>query len=179
MVTRVVRFNTYLLILTVVSLTLGCQTAEYKRKKQTAVLRLHMEVPRDGTTFNHPVAVGRTSTVVVNVQRTPFLTEDNVSSAKIVDTLGGFQLQIQFDRTGTTLLEQYTASYARKRIAIFSQFGEKLDRARWLAAPLIYKRIPDGVLTFTPDLNLEEAEEIELGLNNHARKTQPKSEEKP
>jgi hypothetical protein len=77
------------------------------------------------------------------------------------------------------LLEQYTASNPGKRVAIFSQFGKKLDQARWLAAPVIYRRISDGVLTFTPDTDLKEAEEIELGLNNHAKETQPKAEKEP
>lgn len=178
MVIRAARFNTYLLLLALLAALVGCQTAAGKRKRQDAVVRVHLETFRDGTTFNELVSIGRTSPMVVNVYKSPFLTEDNVASAKIVDAVGGFGLQIQFDRHGTMLLEQYSASNPRKRLAIFSQFGEKLDRTRWLAAPMIYQRIPDGVLTFTPDADLEETAQIELGLNNHARKTQPKAEAK-
>jgi hypothetical protein len=179
MVIRAARFNTYLMLVLVSCLAAGCQNAEYKRKQQKAVLRLHMEVLKDGTSFNQPVIVGRNSPISVNVEKTPFLTEDFVASAKIVEVLGGYSLQIKFDRRGTLLLEQYTAANPRRRVAIFSQFGAKLDRARWLAAPVIPRRISDGVLTFTPDTDLKETEEIELGLNNHARKTQPKAEQKP
>jgi preprotein translocase subunit SecD len=176
MIIRAARFNIYLLLLAALTVTAGCQTAESRRKKQIAVLRVHLEVFRDGTKFSEQVSIGRNSPMTVNVQRGPFLTEDEVASAKIVEAFGGgFGLQIQFDRRGTILLEQYTASNPRKRLAIFTQFGEKLDRARWLAAPMIYQRISDGVLTFTPDADRKETAQIELGLNNHARKTQPKA----
>jgi preprotein translocase subunit SecD len=174
MVIRAVRFNSYLLLLAILVLAVGCQTAESNRKKQLAVLRVHAEAVRDGTSFNELATIGRTSPMVVSVHRSPFLTEDNVSSAKIVEIVGGFALQIQFDRRGTWLLEQYTASNPQKRLAVFIQFGEKLERARWLAAPMIYQRIPNGVLMFTPDADREEADQIALGLNNHAAKTQPK-----
>ncbi len=179
MVIHAARFNIYLLLLAVLALAAGCQTTEAKRKKQIAVIRVHLEAFRDGTAFNEPVAIGRTSPMKFNVQRSPFLTEDNVASVKIVDAVGGFGLQIQFDRTGTILLEQYSASNPRKRLAIYCQFGEKLEHARWLAAPMIQKRISDGVLVFTPDADLAETGQIELGLNNHARATQPKAEKKP
>ena len=35
-------------------------------------------------------------------------------------------------------------------MAIFSEFGERLKHSRWLAAPIIRRRISDGILTFTP-----------------------------
>jgi len=179
MVIRVERFNTYLLLLIGLSLTLGCQNTEFKRKRQKAVLRVHMEAVPDGTNLTQPVVFGRSSPISVHVQTIPFLSEDNVVSAKIIDALGGYSLQIKFDQTGRRLLELYTASNPRKRVAIFSQFGKNMDRSRWLAAPVIAKRISDGILTFTPDTDLKETEEIELGLNNHARLNQPKSEREP
>jgi preprotein translocase subunit SecD len=179
MVIRAARFNTYLLLFAVLAVVAGCQSPERQRKKMSAALRVHQETYRDGTSFNEFATIGRTSPMVINVQRTPFLTEDNIASAKIVETVGGFALQIQFDAQGTRLLEQYTASNPRKRLAIFCQFGEKMDHARWLAAPMVYRRISNGVLMFTPDADHEETAQIELGLNNHARKTQPKSEQKP
>jgi preprotein translocase subunit SecD len=179
MVIRMVRFNFYLLLLAVLAMATGCQNTEYKKKRQDAVLRIHMEVARDMPTFSQSTVVGRTSPITVNVERNPFLTEDNVTSAKIVEVTGGFALQIQFDRNGTTLLEQYTALNPRRRLAIYSQFGEKLEHARWLGAPMVYKRISTGSITFTPDANREETAAIELGLNNHARKTQPKAEKQP
>ena len=177
MVIRAARFNTYLLLLSVLAMAVGCQTAESKRKKEDAVLRVHLETFRDGMSFSEAVPIGRTSPMMINVLKSPFLTEDNVAGAKIVDAVGGFALQIQFDQRGTILLEQYTSSNPRKRLAIYTQFGEKLDHPRWLAAPMISQRIANGVLTFTPDADREETEQIALGLKNHARKVQPKSEE--
>jgi preprotein translocase subunit SecD len=86
--------------------------------------------------------------------------------------VGGFALRIQFDHAGTALLEQYSASNRGKKIAVFCQFGEKLKDVRWLAAPVISRRISDGIFVFTPDATREEAEEIAVGLNNVFKKTQ-------
>jgi hypothetical protein len=44
--------------------------------------------------------------------------------------------------------------------------------SRWLAAPVIPRRISNGVLTFTPDASREEADLIAIGLNNVAKKVQ-------
>jgi preprotein translocase subunit SecD len=109
---------------------------------------------------------------MVNVDKTPFLNESNVSGAKVVDVVGGFALRIQFDHAGTAMLEQYTVANRGRKIAVLSQFGEELKNLRWLAAPFISRRITDGVLLFTPDATREEAEEIALGLNNVVKKTQ-------
>ena len=90
----------------------------------------------------------------------------------MIDVVGGFALRIRFDHPGTALLEEYTAANHGRKIAVFSQFGEKIKDYRWLAAPIIARRITDGVFTFTPDATREEAEEIALGLNNVAKKVQ-------
>ena len=107
-----------------------------------------------------------------------FLTEEQVKSAKVVDTIGGFVVQIQFDRQGSMLLEQYTGGNVGKHITLFAAFGEKANKpaphTRWLAAPLITRRISDGLLTFTPDATREEAELLVAGLENMAKKYQDK-----
>jgi len=41
---------------------------------------------------------------------------------------------------------------------------------RWLAAPLINRRMADGMITFTPDASREETEKFVEGLNNSAKK---------
>ena len=43
---------------------------------------------------------------------------------------------------------------------------------RWLAAPLITKRISDGVFIFTPDASKEETERIVNGLKNVIKQLQ-------
>lgn len=177
MVIRAWRFNTYLCLALLLAAALGCQTTtpeEKQQKKQKAVLRVHLEAAADGTPFNQPVSIGRTSPIAVNIHRNPFLTEENVAEARIIEAVGGFALQIQFDQRGTWLLEQYTGSNPRRRLAIYTQFGEDLEFARWLAAPMIYQRISNGLLTFTPDADREETEKISHGLNNYAKDHQPK-----
>ena len=159
------RFNTYLFLALCLALAGGCQTAESKGKKDLSTLRLHLEVNADGTDRNEQVPIYREKPVLVNVEKLPFISEKNVVAATLIDAHGGFAIQVQFDREGTWLLEQYSTVNRGRHIAIISQFGE----TRWLAAPLIEHRIPNGLLTFTPDSTREEAERIVRGLNNVAR----------
>ena len=74
------------------------------------------------------------------------------------------------ERRGKWLLEQKTTTNPGKHIAIFAEWGKKLKESRWLAAPVIPRRISNGVLTFTPDATREEMEQLVLGLNNLAAK---------
>ena len=138
------------------------------KKKEASTFRVHLEVAQDGTDKNAPVPVYRQNPMYVNVENAPFLTEAHISKASVVDALGSFQIMIQLDRRGTWLLEQYTTAHRGRRIAIFSQFGE----IRWLAAPVMNKRITDGLLVFTPDATREESERIVKGLNNVAKEFQ-------
>jgi len=169
------RFNLYLSLALAAALVGGCRSAERKRRQQPSILRVHQEVRADGTSLNEAVPIYRQKPVMVNVERAPFLTELNVAEAKVVDVMGGFAIRIQFDREGTWLLEEHSIDNRGKRIALHGQFGEHLKQARWLAAPLISRRITDGVLMFTPDATRAESDEIVLGLNNVAREVKKKS----
>jgi len=108
----------------------------------------------------------------MQVQNEPFITELQVSSAKVVDALGGFDLQIQFNREGTWMLQQYSANNRGKHFAIFTQFGENGKEARWLGAPEFSRMMTGGLIQFTPDASREEADAIALGLNNAAKKNE-------
>ncbi len=102
-----------------------------------------------------------------NVDKSRFADTSNVESAKVVDTLGGgFAIQVKLDWEGAQLLDGVTTGHQGRHIVVFSDFGQK----RWLAAPVISKRISDGVLTFTPDATREETERIVRGLNNVVKK---------
>ena len=169
MLTGQKRFNIYLGLLLATVLAGGCQTAA-RKNKEISTLRLHLEVNPDGTDRNKPVPVYRASPVMISVERTPFLHEANVTKAELVDATGGFAIQIQFDRQGAWLLEQYSTAHKGKRFAIFSQFGETAAQCRWLAAPLVSRNITDGLFVFTPDATREEAERIVAGLNAVAKK---------
>jgi len=174
MMIRWERFNTYLLaaVAAAAAVVCGCEsTGKPGSKKLLSVLRLHVAASPDATGAQKTITVYRQNPVNISVEKQPFLSEGNVAEAKVIDVVGGFALSIKFDQLGTSLLEEYTAANRGRRIAVFTQFGEKIEHSRWLAAPVI-GRIADGVFTFTPDATREEAEQIALGLNNLARKVQ-------
>ena len=143
-----------------------------KHSKDSSTLRLYLETTPAAPDRSQEVPLFRTKPVMVTVEKTPFLDEGNVSQASIVDAEESFLIKIQFDKHGTWLLENMTATSVGKRVAIFSQFG---DSQRWLAAPVLTRRISDGVLTFTPDASRAEAERIVSGLNNVAAKLKKKN----
>jgi len=167
------RFNIYLLGALVVAIMAGwgCRSpGERQQRKLLSTLRLHLQASPDGTNAREPIPVYRAKPVWVRVEKAPFLTEEQVSEAAVVNVVGGFALRIQFDHQGATLLERYTTANRGRKIAIFCQFGNELKDYRWLAAPVISRRITDGVLVFTPDSTRAEAEEIAQGLNNVSKK---------
>ena len=165
------RFNLYLLLVMAAMLAVtGCKTDKTKKAdKHVSSLRLYMEnraqVPGSGET----ISVLRASPVLVTIGREPFLTEANVTAAKLLETPGGFAIEVRFDETGTWILEQYTSANSGRHIAIFSQWSDQTKDSRWLAAPIISHRIANGVFAFTPDASREEAQQIVIGLNNQAK----------
>ena len=171
------RFNLYLLLL-LVAVACGCKSTkdkeQDKKDKQFATLSIHIEAMADAKDFSIDVPVFRAKPMMVHVDKDPFLTEAQVSAARVVDDVGGFLLEIKFERRGSDLLEQYSTVYPGKHFAIFSRFGDKKTEGRWLAAPKITRRISNGILAFTPDATREEAEEIALGLNNVAKQVAEK-----
>lgn len=162
------QFNLYFAVVLVLTLFgSGCKTDP--NEKVFSVLRIHIEVPRM-TTTGAPVSILRSNPMLVPIAKEPILTEADVYGAKIVDAQGGFALQLGFNENATWILEQYSAGNPGKHFAIFGQWADGTNNARWLAAPLITHRISDGVLTFTPDMSREEANQFVLGLNNDVKK---------
>ncbi|MBN2505180.1 MAG: hypothetical protein JXQ71_00655 [Verrucomicrobia bacterium] len=143
----------------------GCANLgpDVKRVKHPTLLRFHLEVNPDGTDRNEPVRVNRATPFAVNVVREPFVTENHIMEAAVVDdSYGGFFIRVQLNKQGTWLLEQYSTANKGKRVALFCQFG---NTTRWLAAPLMESRVANGQFAFTPDASREEADRIVLGLN--------------
>jgi preprotein translocase subunit SecD len=161
------QFNIYLAAAAAVALLCSCQTD--RREKEVAALRVHIEVSPDPAGTSQTISVVRSDPVLVTVKHEPILTEANIVAAKIIDAPGGFAVELRFDGNGTWLLEQYSAANPGRHFIVFGQWGEKLAQGRWLAAPLIARRIPNGVLAFTPDASREEADQFVTGLNNAAR----------
>ena len=171
MITSPIRFNIYLLLALALVLAPGCQTTE--EEKELATLRLHLEAVTRSTDRNSSVPIYRAKPVIVTVDKQPFLTEANVAEARVVEVMGGFDLQITFDRQGSWILESVSGANPGRRTAIFSTFGDKTKKqGRWLAAPVLAGRLANGVLTFTPDASREESEQIALGLNNAAKQNE-------
>jgi hypothetical protein len=174
MVIHMNRFNIYLILAPLFAMALGCKSTEGKDWNALSTLQLHIEAKADPFDRTETVEVYRERPVKFTVDKVPFLSEATVKDAKVIDVTGGFALQIEFDRQGSWLLEQYTSANHRKHIVIFSQFAnrgeEKINQGRWLAAPQIQKHISDGVFIFTPDATREESERIALGLNHVAQR---------
>ena len=130
---------------------------------------MHIEVSPDPGGTSENISMLRSDPVLVTIKREPILTEGNIVSAKVIDARGGFALEIKFDENGTWLLEQYSAANPGRHFAIFGQWGEKNSDGRWLANPVISRRISNGTLAFTADCEREEADQLVLGLNNVAK----------
>ena len=146
----------------------GCQTD--KKKQKIAALRVHLQASPSEAGATKTVSVLRSTPVSVTISQDPVLSEANVLAARVIDTPGGFAVEIQFDESATLMLEQYSAANPGRHFVIFGQWGDKLVNGRWLAAPLITRRISNGVLAFTPDITRDEADQLVLGLNNVAAK---------
>ncbi|MEO6035511.1 MAG: hypothetical protein ABIQ35_09670 [Verrucomicrobiota bacterium] len=172
---RLLAFNTYLLA---AALLLGCKTPQEKReaaeskkqKKELSTIRFHLEAEGDSSGRAEPVPILRAAPVLVNVIKDSFLDERDVLKATLVDADGGFSIRVQLDDHGGFVLDTVTTSNKGKRLAIMT---EATDR-RWLAAPVITRRITDGVITFTPDATREESLRIVRGLNNTSLKIRKK-----
>lgn len=169
MMIRVLRFNTYLLLVLAMIAGAGCKSGRTKdpdkySKKDEASLRVYLEVNADGTENNGLITVGRSNPFELNVEKHPFLTEFQIEKAAVVDSIGGYSISVQFNKQGTFLLEQYTAAYKGRHMAVAAEFG----RMRWIAAPVITQRLGEGLFVFTPDTTREEAERIVSGLNRVA-----------
>src|SRR5438874_1702059 len=85
----------------------GCQTD--KNKKLVSALRIHIQVTMP-TASSQTVTVLRSSPVQVTVAKEPIITEANLLGARVINTPGGFAIQLQFDDTGMWMLQQYSAS---------------------------------------------------------------------
>jgi len=162
------RFNAYFAVMAAAMFLCGCQTG--KQSKDTGSLRVHIETNPgpDGTSQN--VSVLRSDPVLVTIAPEPILTEANMIAAKIIESRGGFAIEVQFDEISASSLEQYTAANPGRHLVVFGQWGKKPSDGRWLAAPLITHRLADGKLSFTPDASRDEADQLVLGLNNVSKK---------
>ena len=154
------------------ALLCGCQTDKDKTSKEVSAVRIHLEAEADNPETTQSITVFRADPITLTIDKDPLFTEANLAAAKIINSEGGFAIQLNFDESSSMILEQYTASYLGKHLAIFGQWGQKLSDGRWLAAPMITRRIYNGTLAFTPDMSREEAGQFVTGLTNVIKKQQ-------
>ena len=160
-------FNLYLLS---AALLVGCKSPQEKidaaearrQKKELTAVRVHLEASGGTPRRAQVVSILRNSPILIKVESDSFLDERDLEHASLIDYMGGFLIQIQFNEHGTLVLDTLSTANKGKRIAIMCDFGQQ----RWLAAPVLSHRITDGTITFTPDATREEAERIVRGLNN-------------
>lgn len=176
MVIRPLRFNIYLLALAL--LGCGCATTGSSSSKPMALLTVNVETTREAEGKSEAITFSRAHPIPITIQASPVVNETHIAEASLVDGFAGYTMVLQLTPMGTHLLEQYTLMYPGRRFAIAVQFGEKTKQARWIAAPVIKKRISDGVLAFTPDASREEAELIVKSLNNVAIKLENQKKKK-
>ncbi len=163
------RFNLYLLLAVALVLAAGCATGK-KEDKQMAALRIHIESDANRASNSKVVSVLRSEPVMISIVTEPILTEENITAARLMASPGGFAVEVKFDETGSWTLEQFSAASPGKHLVLFGQWGDKLANGRWLAAPLINRRMASGTLAFTPDASRDEAEQLVKGLNAYAKK---------
>ncbi len=175
------RFNIILVLLFFVCA--GCETTEKSDKsskpekkeekdkeksKQAAIIRFHAESNPDATGRTIEVSVFRSQPMLITIQRDAVLDEGYLRKAEIVDVdeLGGYAIKLTFNDQGARRLEALTIEHRGQHVAINGTWTE----SRWLAAPLLSKRISNGEFVFTPDATREESERIVNGLQNVIKK---------
>jgi hypothetical protein len=150
---------------------LGCKTTEDKAKaKEASFVRFHLETNPDGTPYNETISIYRADPAKLTVEKEAALDERFMKWAEMVDvdSMGGIGIKITFDDDGTRRLDYLTTSNKGRHLAVEARWTE----SRWLAAPLITKRISNGIFIFTPDASREETQRIVVGLQNVIRQLQ-------
>ena len=168
-------FNLYLIATLAVLLT-GCGTTKDANDKLSTLLRVHLEAEPHQMIPSRKIAVYRSSPITIEVESLYLMTDDNVVSARVVDQMGTYALEIKFDQWAIPLLDHNSSSFQGRRLAVQAQWGPRHKTTRWLAAPKMKQRIKQGTFVFTPDATLEECYEIVTGLNNNARKVKKQLE---
>jgi hypothetical protein len=175
---RATHFNWYLLCLVMLALTLGtgCTSIEDRRKNRAFYTELWFHrVPPQNTPETNRVMIIELAGMRMPVERRPWLTEENLVDASVIDSPGGgYGLELRFDDHGRLLLESFSSANRGQHVAIFVRYGVRKDQKevpleeRWLAAPLISRPIVEGIVTFTPNVPKPELYRIVDGLQKAA-----------
>jgi preprotein translocase subunit SecD len=178
------RFNLFLALgVLLLALVAGCSTMSalgLKKDEPLGSLRVHIELSPSNAALSSEsaenVTVLRADPVKVTIDKDPVLTENNLVAAKVIATPEAQAIEVRFDENGTWILEQYSAANPGRHFVIYAQWGKDMKDGRWIAAPLITKRISDGILSFTPDMSTNETDQLITGLNNIIKQFQTTSQ---
>jgi len=164
-------------------LVAGCGTAHLSGKKEYTFIQVYLEARNGASTGAQMVKV---LNAPVYVEPEPFLTEADMTKARLVDEPDGtWAVQVMFTDHGSLLLDMTSTSSKGLKLVIFTAFpkpGWKDSKRQdafstekttvgqertfsWSAAP-ITRNLTGGVLQFTPEGSHAEAERIVRGLNN-------------
>ena len=98
------RFNIFLALAAAAVLAGGCQTD--KKKGDISAMRVHLQANKNTVGSTVPVTLLRSNPVSVTIAHDPILTEANLVAARVIETPGGFAIEVQFDETSSLMLEQ-------------------------------------------------------------------------
>ncbi len=133
-----------------------------RKPKPVKAVRIYVETRHDIAERSLAATVGRSSPMSFQVEKLPILNEVHVDEAALLEESGTYQVQLKFNSLGTRVLEAYTAAAVGRHLVIMTDIDAE---ARWIAAPLVRRRIGDGVLRFVPDASREEMQRLVRGLN--------------
>jgi hypothetical protein len=172
--TAITHLSWIALAATVLAVWTGCTSPENRNKNRAHYTELWLYEGLPGTNIdtNKAMAV-MVANVPLVVRKSPFLTEEHLEEADIVDSPGGgFSMQLRFDDHGRYELDAFTGRHRGRNLVIFARYGVRKTEDKiplkeaWLGAPLINRQINDGVIIFTPSGNKEELYSILDGLRN-------------
>lgn len=139
-----------------------------KKPKPLERLRVHLESRHDLAERSLLAQLGTDESLKFSVERLPILNEVHVEAAALIDEPGGaYQMQIRFNSMGSKLLEGYSASATGRHLLLMTDID---GEARWIGAPLIRRRIADGIIAFSPTVSRDIVERLVFGLNDAIRK---------
>src|SRR4051795_1563256 len=97
------RFNIYfLLALTLIAgpscrSTKPTESTKNKPLRQLTRLSIYLETRADASNRHQVASIFREHPIPITVEKSPFLNEHYIAEASIVETVGGFTIQLQFD----------------------------------------------------------------------------------
>lgn len=179
---RLRSFNIYFFAAAAI-LASGCGSRSLSLHKDYTFLRVYMEARNGASSGSQIVEVAHTPIFVV---AEPFLTEQDVSQARLMDNPDGtYDIQVSFNDHGSLVLDMTTTSSRGLDLVICVQYPPRSwnrpndsdafpsdksasARSRYMSwsAVRIRSGLTGGTIVFTPDASRVEAQRIVDGLNN-------------